>query len=428
MSKPAIIVDHLSKKYQIGRQGRQASNFREAFVGAMRAPFRRFHTLSGGENGKTSTFWALKDVSFEVGAGDVIGIIGRNGAGKSTLLKVLSRIVEPTEGEVRLRGRVSSLLEVGTGFHPDLTGRENIYLNAAILGMKRAEIKRNFDAIVEFAEVSKFLDTPVKYYSSGMYVRLAFAVAAHLVPEVLIVDEVLAVGDGAFQKKCLGKMNDVAKQGRTVLFVSHNMGVIESLCSHAYWLEGGKVKKFGTAHAVVQQYLAETMKHATLTMDLSAIGRKEAWGEQLRITNIEWLSGLPLRHSKPVTARIRFTTSATVEDGSIGLGFSSLEGLRLLTFESDFGSTRPRFEKDGTYEVEVRIDHLPLPPGTYTFSVGARSGDIFSVDYVDDCGQIEVAGSEITQAHHYVPGAGVRLPSGWKWMTSGHPQILQSSL
>jgi lipopolysaccharide transport system ATP-binding protein len=414
MSKPAIIVNDLGKKYQIGRAGQTSPNFREAVVNAVKAPWRRFRSLSGREQEKSS-FWALKDVSFQVERGDVVGIIGRNGAGKSTLLKVLSRIVEPTEGEVRMRGRVSSLLEVGTGFHPDLTGRENIFLNAAILGMKRAEIKRNFDNIVEFAEVAKFLDTPVKYYSSGMYVRLAFAVAAHLVPEVLIVDEVLAVGDAAFQKKCLGKMNDVAKQGRTVLFVSHNMGVIETLCANAYWLEAGRVKRYGPAHSVVQQYLSETMKHASCNMKVADIPRNGTWGQQLLITNIEWCTGLPLRHGEPAVARIQFRTNSAVEDVSIGIGFSSLEGLRLLTFESDFGAPRVSLAKNQTHEVEVRIDELAIPPGTYSFNLGARSGDIYSVDYIEDCGQIEVAGGPMTQAHHYVPGAGVRLTSQWNW-------------
>jgi lipopolysaccharide transport system ATP-binding protein len=205
-------------------------------------------------------FWALKDVSFEVRQGEVVGIIGRNGAGKSTLLKILSRITEPTEGRVKIRGRVASLLEVGTGFHPELTGRENIYLNGAILGMGRAEIKSKFDEIVAFAETEKFLDTPVKRYSSGMYVRLAFAVAAHLEPEILVVDEVLAVGDAAFQKKCLGKMGEVARGGRTVLFVSHNMDAVRRLCGRAVWLESGRVMEDGPVNQTVSQYLLRSIR------------------------------------------------------------------------------------------------------------------------------------------------------------------------
>src|SRR6266516_2598450 len=228
MSEPIISVENLSKRYVLGRQ-RSGDGLRHALEGAMRNPLGWLKRKNGERKAKSEEIWALKDVSFEVKQGEVVGIVGRNGAGKSTLLKILSRITEPTEGRVRLRGRVASLLEVGTGFHQELTGRENIFLNGAILGMTKVEIRRRFDEIVAFSEIEKFLDTPVKRYSSGMYVRLAFAVAAHLEPEILLVDEVLAVGDAAFQKKCLGKMDDVARGGRTVLFVSHNMQAIAQL-------------------------------------------------------------------------------------------------------------------------------------------------------------------------------------------------------
>src|SRR5258707_5219817 len=227
--KPIIKVEGLSKQYRIGVRQESFATLRDAIAGAVRAPLNRLRRNGHSAN---NTIWALKDVGFEVAPGEALGIIGRNGAGKSTLLKLLSRITEPTTGEVELYGRVGSLLEVGTGFHPELTGRENIFLNGAVLGMRRAEIARKFDEIVAFAEVDEFLDTPVKHYSSGMYMRLAFAVAAHLEPEILVIDEVLAVGDAQFQKKCLGKMEDVSKnEGRTVLFVSHNMGAIKSLCT-----------------------------------------------------------------------------------------------------------------------------------------------------------------------------------------------------
>src|SRR5437899_6620700 len=246
MGDVAIRVEDLSKQYRIGAGGREAyKTLRDTLTDVIMSPFRRAGKLFGGRGVRAAelgeTFWALKDVSFEIKRGEVVGIIGYNGAGKSTLLKILSRITEPTEGYANIYGRVGSLLEVGTGFHPELTGRENIYLNGSILGMKNAEIDRNFDAIVAFAEIDKFLDTPVKHYSSGMYLRLAFAVAAHLHPEILIVDEVLAVGDAGFQRKCLGKMSDAARTGRTVLFVSHNMGAIRSLCSEAMWLDQGRV-------------------------------------------------------------------------------------------------------------------------------------------------------------------------------------------
>jgi lipopolysaccharide transport system ATP-binding protein len=244
MNDVAIQIRGLGKRYRLGGARKGYKTLRESIVAAALAPFRHFSAASKAENGE-GVFWALKDVNFDVGQGEVIGVIGRNGAGKSTLLKVLSRITDPTEGEIDINGRVGSLLEVGTGFHPELTGRENVYLNGAILGMRRAEITRRFDEIVEFAEVERFLDTPVKYYSSGMYMRLAFAVAAHLEPEILVVDEVLAVGDMQFQKKCMGKMESVAAAGRTVLFVSHNIGAIRTLCQRVVWLESGRLKMAG---------------------------------------------------------------------------------------------------------------------------------------------------------------------------------------
>ncbi len=257
-SSPAIRVEEVGKRYRLEHAAGRVNSFRELLTKTVTAPFRRWKTLSGSE-GSMEDFWALKDVSFRVDPGEVVGIIGRNGAGKSTLLKILSRIVEPTTGQVVMRGRVASLLEVGTGFHPELSGRENIFLNGSILGMKKREIQARFDEIVDFAEIEKFLDTPVKRYSSGMYVRLAFAVAAHLEPEILIVDEVLAVGDAEFQRKCLGKMKEVSEGGgRTVLFVSHNMAAVRALCARGIWLKGGGVEMDGNADAVVHAYLAGT--------------------------------------------------------------------------------------------------------------------------------------------------------------------------
>lgn len=252
-----IEVKDLSKSYTISHEGRESyTALRDVVAKNAKKIFSFPKKINSTRNITKEQFWALKDVNFEVQQGDRVGIIGRNGAGKSTLLKVLSRIVEPTLGTIKIKGRVASLLEVGTGFHPELTGRENIFLNGAILGMSRADIKKHFDAIVDFAETEKFLDTPVKRYSSGMYVRLAFAVAAHLEPEILIVDEVLAVGDAQFQKKCMGKMEDVSKnEGRTVIFVSHNMAAIESLCGDGIFLENGTVKEFGVISKVVNNYL-----------------------------------------------------------------------------------------------------------------------------------------------------------------------------
>ena len=254
--KPIIKVQNLSKQFRINageRGGVRYDTLRESLVNAAKSPINR---LRGNGQAAADMIWALKDVSFEVLPGEVMGIIGPNGAGKSTLLSILSRIIEPTSGRAELYGRVASLLEVGTGFHPDLSGRENIYLNGAVLGMRRREIEARFDEIVAFAEIEKFIDTAVKRYSSGMYVRLAFAVAAHLNPEILIVDEVLAVGDASFQKKCLGKMDDVTRSGRTVLFVTHSLGMITHLCEHAILLNEGRVKMIGPAAEIVDRYNA----------------------------------------------------------------------------------------------------------------------------------------------------------------------------
>lgn len=266
MSDIAIRVEGLGKLYPIQTGGARYKSVRDVLTNSFTAPFRSRQQRRKGE------FWALKDISFEVRAGQVVGLVGRNGAGKSTLLKVLSRITEPTKGFAEIHGRVGSLLEVGTGFHPELSGRENIFLNGAILGMKRAEIVRKFDEIVAFAEIERFIEQPVKFYSSGMFVRLAFAVAAHLEPEILFVDEVLAVGDSAFQKKCLGKMGDVARSGRTVVLVSHNMGAISELCTHGVLLDGGTVSLVGGVEEVVEGYsrmLDKTLQDVVLQEDPS---------------------------------------------------------------------------------------------------------------------------------------------------------------
>jgi lipopolysaccharide transport system ATP-binding protein len=265
MSDIAIRVSNLGKEYRIGGRQEPYRTLRDTLTDALTAPIRRAGRLlrgqSGGAADLTERFWALKDISFEIGRGEVVGIIGRNGAGKSTLLKILSRITEPTTGRAAIYGRVGSLLEVGTGFHAELTGRDNVYLNGAILGMRRAEIERKFDDIVAFAEVEQFVDTPVKHYSSGMYLRLAFAVAAHLEPEILIVDEVLAVGDAAFQKKCLGKMEDIAHEGRTVLFVSHNMQAIRQMCQRAILLSRGQIAFSGSPSQAITQYFGGEAEH-----------------------------------------------------------------------------------------------------------------------------------------------------------------------
>lgn len=301
-----ISVENLSKKYIIGHQKQERyTALRDVLAnGARRFAHKLTHPFAAPENDPThEEFWALKDASFDIQQGDRVGIIGRNGAGKSTLLKILSRITEPTSGKVSIKGRVASLLEVGTGFHPELTGRENIYLNGAILGMSRIEIKKKFDEIVAFAEVERFLDTPVKRYSSGMYVRLAFAVAAHLEPEILIVDEVLAVGDAQFQKKCLGKMQNVGQEGRTVLFVSHNMVALKSLCDKAIWLNAGSLVENGRAEDVVSNYLqigVPVNMHQVWDDPKSAPGNASVRMHSVKIAYEGEASGVSLTVASPV--------------------------------------------------------------------------------------------------------------------------------
>jgi lipopolysaccharide transport system ATP-binding protein len=307
-----ITVENLSKKYIIGHQKQERyTALRDVWAnGTKRFTHKLIHPFAAPENDPThEEFWALRDVSFDIQQGDRVGIIGRNGAGKSTLLKILSRITEPTSGRVSIKGRVASLLEVGTGFHPELTGRENIFLNGAILGMSKAEIKKKFDEIVAFAEVEKFLDTPVKHYSSGMYVRLAFAVAAHLEPEILIVDEVLAVGDAQFQKKCLGKMESAGREGRTVLFVSHNMVALKNLCEKAIWLNAGSVVANGRAEDVVTNYLDNGVPvnmHQVWGDPESAPGNKSVRLHSVKITYEGEASGESMTVASPVDLEFEF--------------------------------------------------------------------------------------------------------------------------
>ena len=419
MSDFAIQVAGLGKKYLLHHQqqpGRRYKALRDVIAGKAKGLFKR-KAESGKRNG-IEEFWALKEVSFEIKRGEAVGIIGRNGAGKSTLLKLLSRITEPTTGSIRLRGRVASLLEVGTGFHPELTGRENIFLNGAILGMSRAEITRKFDEIVNFAEVEKFLDTPVKHYSSGMYMRLAFAVAAHLEPEVLVVDEVLAVGDAMFQKKCLGKMQDVSKGGRTVLFVSHNMGAVTSLCRTAIWLNGGRIVRSGPAREIVDDYLTSHATSQTALVELGGMPRMGDHGRKLKIERLEWLSGLPLQHGETITARIHFQALQDVDDVTMGIGFSTPEGTRLLTFETDFqDGNRPNLKAGTKCCVDYSNRELCLAPGIYAIDIGSRSGDNFGLDYLPGFCQMEITMGLKTPGYIARQGAGVRLSSDWRWKT-----------
>jgi homopolymeric O-antigen transport system ATP-binding protein len=393
MSDAVIAVEGLSKRYMLDHQQRSNDDLRHVIEAAFRSPFQFLRSQRDRIRSEKKEFWALCDVSFSVAQGEAIGIVGRNGAGKSTLLKLLSRITEPTAGRIRYRGRVASLLEVGTGFHPELTGRENIYLNAAILGMKRAEIERRFDEIVAFSEVEQFLDTPVKRYSSGMYVRLAFGVAAHLEPEILLVDEVLAVGDAAFQKKCLGKMGNVVKEGRTVLFVSHNMAAVSSLCTRGLLIDQGRLVWSGSPQSTIERYLASSP--ADSSQPLSE--RKDRRGEgKVRLTRITVMND---RHQEVDTV-----TAGQDVTFAIDYDIPAMETLRHVVVQIKFASVlgQPLFAclsgASGGNSMELRpggrllckIPRLPLTPGFYPFTVWCMAGGNLQ-DHVAEAGQLSVA-------------------------------------
>jgi lipopolysaccharide transport system ATP-binding protein len=367
MSDRAIRVERLSKRYSVGRL-RGPRTLREDLADLARAPFRRRSESSAEVD--HGTVWALRDVSLEVGRGEVVGIIGGNGAGKSTLLKILSRIVAPTDGWAQIEGRVGSLLEAGTGFHSELTGRENVYMSGAILGMRKAEIQRKFDEIVAFADIGPFLDTPVKRYSSGMQVRLAFAVAAHLEPEVLIVDEVLAVGDAEFQRKCLGRMQDVSRgDGRTVLFVSHNMDAVQRLCTRTVLLERGRHVVTGDTASVVAQYLsrAEAPSSAGAWIDLSSVertGTGVARVVQARYSSeVEVAGGQPFPDG-PLTIGLALETTALCTITSLAVTLYDPQGTKLVNADTIATGRTLRLEP-GEHRISLRIPELHLNPGVY---------------------------------------------------------------
>jgi lipopolysaccharide transport system ATP-binding protein len=377
MSDTVISVENLSKSYLVGHKSADQDYKRYTalrdVIGDELSKFARnaVNIIRGRQivlGDRVEEFWALKDVSFEVKRGEVLGIIGRNGAGKSTLLKILSRITEPTGGRVMIRGRVASLLEVGTGFHPELTGRENIYLNGAILGMTRAEIRKKFDEIVAFAEVEKFLDTPVKHYSSGMYVRLAFAVAAHLEPEILIVDEVLAVGDAEFQDKCIGKMNNVATvQGRTVLFVSHNMAVVQHLCERAILLRNGGIVCDEIPQTAISQYLSDAV--ASSRVDLQGWVDRNTTGEAC-ITELEWddgHNGTSITFGGDLRVRIHTRFSTPVTNPIFGIIIHDATGIPVSNAQSIHNGLRTGSVCDQLV-VEAYFPKLTLYPGRYLLS------------------------------------------------------------
>lgn len=391
MSRPMIEIKGLSKSYRLGETIRH-DTLRDAVSHGFRSLLGWSKAGLKPRAGEVQDFWALKDVSFDVHEGEVVGIIGRNGAGKSTLLKILSRITDPTEGEVRLHGRIASLLEVGTGFHPELTGRENIYLNGTILGMSRSEIAAKFSQIVEFAEIEKFLDTPVKRYSSGMYVRLAFAVAAHLEPEILVVDEVLAVGDAQFQKKCLGKMKDVSKLGRTVLFVSHNMAAVAELCGRCILLEKGEVAATGDPKSTIGNYLSSKLAGSDGDVDLTLPSmRKNSFENslfkwtRLKVINSNNDTTSSIRLGEPFELHLTGTAKEPVEDLLVGLGVMSEMGFVL--FNSHYEDDR-HSQRCASGEMIFRVRFAPniFGPGSYMIGIGANGKGV--VDWIPEAVRI----------------------------------------
>jgi lipopolysaccharide transport system ATP-binding protein len=398
MSDIAIRVENLSKQYRIAATRRRQDTLKSTLTDGLRSIVRR----KGQPDRGRVTIWALKDVSFEVKEGEIVGIIGSNGAGKSTLLKILSRITKPSGGRAEIFGTVGSLLEVGTGFSGELSGRENIYMNGAILGMKKTEIDRKFDEIVSFAEVAKFIDTPVKHYSSGMYVRLAFAVAAHLEPEILIVDEVLAVGDAAFQKKCLGKMEDVAGHGRTVLFVSHNMAAVEHLCQRGITLQAGNRVFSGTAKEAIDYYLhtVDEGRQAGVShvVDLSkAAGRRSGYRPLLQRLELFTDGGRPLNGSLRIgaflQAHIYFRLEKPTASVDCGFALDNLHGQRIFSSHSAYQPNRPQGKWIGEQTFICEIPSLPLIPGEYKIGVGLEI-DRTVVDIVEGAARLTVVESD----------------------------------
>lgn len=391
MSDIAIRAEGLTKLYHIGGKREKYRTLRDSLVNAMSAPMRRLRYRSNGASG--DTIFALKDVSFQVKQGEVVGIIGRNGAGKSTLLKILSSITEPSAGYVDIYGRVGSLLEVGTGFHPELTGSENIYLNGAILGMRRVEITRKFDEIVAFAEIEPFIDTPVKHYSSGMYMRLAFAVAAHLEPEILIVDEVLAVGDSVFQKKCLGKMSTVANEGRTVLFVSHNMAAVDQLCPKAILLRSGELAAYGPVEEIIDLYLGNSIDsiHASNLLD-----RKDRKGNgAVRFSSVEVLNDQDqvvdhIAAGSPVQFRVSLTSfeSSSPKNLSVAIRIDDILDRQLFTFATKFTGNDFHLTDDSITLV-CQVPVIPLLSGEYKIHLWASVNGAVA-DSISDCGRFAV--------------------------------------
>jgi len=403
MSDIAISVKGLSKKYHIGEKHKRFNRFGDQMVDIVMSPFRRAGRLLSGQAAGASEldqeFWALRDVSFNIKHGEIIGIIGHNGAGKSTLLKILSRITEPTAGYADVYGKVGSLLEVGTGFHPELTGRENVYLNGSILGMRRLEIEKKFDEIVDFAEIEKFIDTPVKHYSSGMYVRLAFSVAAHMEPEILLIDEVLAVGDVAFQKKSLGKMENVSQQGRTVIFVSHNMNALQRLCPQSILLDHGQLVTQDKTDKVIEQYLSVASSKATgpgSWIDLS--GQKREGTGKIRFESIKYAGNNPSLSyhpyaNGPFEVSVNLISKAACSVGSMAVIIFDRYGTKLVNADT-LSHGEPINLQEGRNTITLRMDQLHLNPGMYTIGLWVADPPIEIYDYISSATLFEVVETE----------------------------------
>ncbi|TNE54343.1 MAG: ABC transporter ATP-binding protein [Bacteroidetes bacterium] len=403
MEKTIIKVEHIGKKFVLRHQNQERySTLRDSMAQFV----RNIKNPKNFSKGSKEEFWALDDISFDIQQGDRVGIIGRNGAGKSTLLKVLSRIVAPTRGRITIEGRVASLLEVGTGFHPELSGRENIFLNGAILGMSRAEIQSKFDEIVAFAEVERFLDTPVKRYSSGMYVRLAFAVAAHLEPEILIVDEVLAVGDAEFQKKCLGKMKDVAGEGRTVLFVSHNMAAIQNLCDRVIYLKKGKVQEIGATKEVVSSYLRATAETESIDLserqDRSGNGAIRFSAVNLLDQNHKQIAGFQCGSPGIFRITVNHAPGKQIDQLHIALGIDDEYGQRISALNNEATNQIFNGLKGNESYIDIVIPQIPLSPGNYSFVLYATVNHEIA-DWIQDAGQFHVESGDFYNSGKSLP-------------------------
>lgn len=411
----AIRSEGVGKQYRLGPTHQSYQSLRDVIVQGASYPLRKLRSLGKGQFGRSadsdSVLWAVKDVSFEVKHGEIVGIIGRNGAGKSTLLKLLSKITEPSQGWVELRGRLGTLLEVGTGFHPELTGRENVFLNGAILGMKTAEIKRKFDDIVAFAEVEKFIDTPVKHYSTGMAVRLGFAVAAHLEPDILLIDEVLAVGDAGFQKKCLGTMGALREQGRTVLFVSHNLAAIENHCSRTIWIDQGKIREDGRTSDVIKQYLASFGREEDTYKDLRSMERQKE-SKIVRYTGIEFLNhGLAgqevVQTGDRMALRLHYTAAEPISYPYFGVEIYNELGTMIASLNTWSSGYEVPSLPVGKGSIDLSIDSLTLMPSQYYVSVWLAGIGPRWYDKIDRCASFDVEARD-----YYGSGRGIERKYG----------------